>query len=87
MSGGFSSARLDRMRHVLAGYVHRGEMPGLVALVSRRDDTHVHAVGAQALGGNRPMRRDSIFRIAMDSPEPPRAYVDFWTLAYQALDD
>jgi hypothetical protein len=23
----------------------------------------------------------------MDSPQPPRAFVDFWTLAYQAIDD
>jgi CubicO group peptidase (beta-lactamase class C family) len=23
----------------------------------------------------------------MDSPQPPRAMVDFWTLAYQAIDD
>jgi CubicO group peptidase (beta-lactamase class C family) len=23
----------------------------------------------------------------MDSPQPPRALVDFWTLAYQAIDD
>ncbi len=64
MSGGFSSARLERMRDVMAGYVQRGEIPGLVALLSRRGETHAHAVGLQALGDNRPMRRDSIFRIA-----------------------
>jgi hypothetical protein len=23
----------------------------------------------------------------MDSPKPPRAFVDFWTSAYQAIDD
>jgi hypothetical protein len=23
----------------------------------------------------------------MDSPQPPRAFVDFWTSAYQAIDD
>lgn len=23
----------------------------------------------------------------MDSPEPPRAFVDFWSSAYQAIDD
>jgi len=23
----------------------------------------------------------------MDSPRPPRALVDFWTSAYQAIDD
>jgi hypothetical protein len=23
----------------------------------------------------------------MDSPQPPRAFVDFWTSVYQAIDD
>ena len=23
----------------------------------------------------------------MDSPEPPRVFLDFWTSAYQAIDD
>jgi CubicO group peptidase (beta-lactamase class C family) len=49
---------------VMSGYVDRGEIPGLVALVSRRGETHVHVVGVQTLGEKRPMRRDSIFRIA-----------------------
>jgi|SRR5882724_13429364 len=66
--GGFSKARLDRMREVMAGHVERG-MPGLVTLVSRRGETHVEAVGMKAAGGpgaagNGPMRRDTIFRIA-----------------------
>jgi hypothetical protein len=29
-AGGFSKARLGRLRAVIAGYVERGEMPGLV---------------------------------------------------------
>lgn len=62
-SGGFSRARLARMRATMAGYVERGEVPGLVTLVSRRGETHVEALGAQALGGP-PMRRDTIFRIS-----------------------
>ena len=39
-------------------------MPGLVSLVSRRDEVHVDAIGVQALGDREPMRRDTIFRIA-----------------------
>ena len=62
-SGGFSQARLARMCAVMAGYVERGEVSGLVTLVSRRGETHVEAIGAQALGGE-PMRRDTIFRIS-----------------------
>lgn len=61
---GLSTAGLRRLQHVLAGYVERGELPGLVALTSRHSDVHVDAIGAQALGGDAPMRRDTIFRIS-----------------------
>jgi CubicO group peptidase (beta-lactamase class C family) len=63
-SGELSEARLGRMHDAMAGYVARGEVPGLVTLVSRRGETHVHAIGAKAIGGNDPMRRDTIFRIS-----------------------
>jgi CubicO group peptidase (beta-lactamase class C family) len=52
------------MHEVMGGYVERGEVPGLVALVSRRDEVHVAAIGTQALGGSEPVRRDTLFRIA-----------------------
>ena len=61
---GLSKARLGRMHDVMAGYVERGEVPGLVTLVSRRGEAHVDAIGTKALGGSDPMRRDTIFRIA-----------------------
>ncbi len=63
-SGGLSKARLDRMHAVLAGYAERGELPGLVALVSRRGEAHVDAIGMKTAGGSEPMRRDTIFRIS-----------------------
>src|SRR5690349_15184980 len=63
-SGGFSKARLGRMRDVMASHVERGAMPGLVTLVSRRDEVHVEALGRMAADGGRPMARDTIFRIA-----------------------
>src|SRR6516225_11258129 len=62
--GGLSQARLHRMHNVLAGYVERGEMPGIVSLVSRRAELHVDAIGKKAAGGSDPIRRDTIFRIA-----------------------
>src|SRR5438105_10407685 len=62
--GGLSKARLGRMHAVMAGYVERGDVPGLVTLVSRRGETHVDAIGTTALGGRDPMRRDTIFRIS-----------------------
>ena len=48
----------------MAGYVERGDVPGLVALVSRRGEVHVEALGSTMLGGGVPMRRDTIFRIS-----------------------
>jgi len=63
-SGGLSKTRLGRMHDVMAGYVERGEVPGLVTLVSRRGEAHVDAIGTKALGGSDPMQRDTIFRVA-----------------------
>jgi CubicO group peptidase (beta-lactamase class C family) len=54
-NGGLSKARLGRMHDVMAGYVDRGEVPGLVTLVSRCGETHVDAIG---------MPCDTIFRIS-----------------------
>jgi CubicO group peptidase (beta-lactamase class C family) len=51
------------MHEVLARHVERGLAPGIVTLVSRRGDVHVDAIGLQEVGGRRPMRRDTIFRI------------------------
>lgn len=63
-TGGLSTARLGRMHDVMAGYIERGDVPGLVTLVSRRGETHVEMFGMQAVGGSDPMRRDTIFRIS-----------------------
>src|SRR5437660_8485946 len=63
-TAGLSTARLARMHDVMAGYVEHGEVPGLVTLVSRRGEVHVDVIGTQAIGDSRPMRRDTIFRIA-----------------------
>src|SRR5919197_2428504 len=62
-TGGLSRARLGRMHDVMAGYVERGDVPGLVTLVSRRGEVHVDAIGMKAAGGSDPMRRDTISRI------------------------
>ena len=63
-TGGLSRARLGRMHDVMAGYVERGEVPGLVTLVSRRGEVHVDAIGMKAVSDSDPMRRDTIFRIS-----------------------
>jgi CubicO group peptidase (beta-lactamase class C family) len=64
VSGGLSKARLERMHDVMARYVERGDLPGLVTLVSRRGEVHIDAIGTLAVDGRAPMRHDSIFRIS-----------------------
>ena len=63
-TAGLSGARLARMHDVMAGYVERGEVPGLVTLVSRRGEVHVDAIGTQAFADRTSMRCDTIFRIS-----------------------
>ncbi len=59
-----SASRLGRVREVMSGYVERGEVPGVVVLVSRRGATQVYAIGQRSFGSAEPMRRDTIFRIS-----------------------
>jgi len=60
----FSRARLGRLHDIMAGYVERGAVAGVVTLLSRHGEVHVDAIGAQDLDTLTPMRRDTIFRIA-----------------------
>ncbi len=61
---GLNKARLGRMHDVLARYVESGRVPGIVAAVSRRGETHVDVLGKMSRNGADPMRRDTIFRIS-----------------------
>jgi CubicO group peptidase (beta-lactamase class C family) len=61
--GGLSKSRLGRMRDVMAGYVERGEVPGLVLAVSRRGERVIEPIGAIDPGGAS-VRSDTIFRIS-----------------------
>ena len=63
-AAGLSRARLARMHDFMTGYVERGDVPGLVTLVSRRGEVHIDAIGTQAFADPTPMRRDTIFRIS-----------------------
>ena len=63
-TAGLSRVRLGRMHDVMAGYVERGEVPGLVTLVSRRGEVHIDAIGTRAIADSAPIRRDTIFRIS-----------------------
>jgi CubicO group peptidase (beta-lactamase class C family) len=65
MGKGFSKERLGRMHHIMAAYVERREVPGLVTLVHRRDDeVYIDVIGRKAMGRSDPIRRDAIFRIS-----------------------
>lgn len=62
---GFSQERLGRLSRVLQGYVERGEIAGMVALIHRHgEEAHVETVGWQDRESQIPMKRDTIFRIA-----------------------
>lgn len=63
-SNGLSAARLERMQEIMGSYIDRGAVPGLVALVNRRDETHVATLGKLALDSDEPTQRDTLFRIS-----------------------
>jgi CubicO group peptidase (beta-lactamase class C family) len=52
------------LHDAMAARVERGEFPGIVTLVARDDGVRVDAIGVTEFGGDVPMRRDTIFRIA-----------------------
>jgi CubicO group peptidase (beta-lactamase class C family) len=52
------------MHDTLLRHVDRGRLPGLVALMSRRGQEYVDAIGTLAFDRAAPMRRDTIFRLA-----------------------
>jgi CubicO group peptidase (beta-lactamase class C family) len=56
-----------RLHDVLQRHVDSGKIPGVVALVSHRGQTHVEAIGTMRHDGGEPMRRDTIFRMASTS--------------------
>ena len=80
-------ATFDRLHGVMAGHVERGELPGLVMLVSRRGEVHADAVGRLAFEGS-PMKRDSIFRItSMTKPVTAAAAMTLVEEGKITLDD
>src|SRR3954453_9132678 len=63
-TAGLSKTRLGRMHDYMSGYVERGEVPGLMTLVSRRGEVQVDVIGRKAIADPAPMRRHTIFRIS-----------------------
>ena len=61
---GFSSDQLAKIETHFQGRVDRGEIAGIVTLVSRRGKiAHLSAVGYQDVVKNIPMETDTLFRI------------------------
>lgn len=93
--GGLAPEGLQRMRAVLGAAVDRGDVPGLVALVHRRDvfsrpGRYGWAGGLGTTASCDPaedMVTILFTQVAMASPQPPRVFRDFWTTAYAAIDD
>jgi hypothetical protein len=77
---GLSRSRLGRMRDIMAGYVERGQVPGIVTLVSGLGTSWSSDPGED-------MVAILLTQRLWDSPNPPGVYLDFWTSAYQAIDD
>ena len=63
-SGALSKTRLGRLREVMAGYVERGEIPGLVTVVARHGEVHAATFGTLTAGAGQPVQLDTIFRIS-----------------------
>ena len=62
---GFSSERLGRISAMLQGYVSRGELAGILALVARCGQTaYQEKFGLADIEAHKPMAYDTIFRIA-----------------------
>ncbi|MFD5798410.1 serine hydrolase domain-containing protein [Streptomyces diastatochromogenes] len=55
---------MTALHDTLRRYVDDGTVPGAVALVARGDEVEVVTVGHADVGGESPMARDSLFRIA-----------------------
>src|SRR5487761_1752512 len=64
MAAKLNQARVADLHTAMTGYVHRGDIPGIVTLIGRGDEIHVDATGMKTVGGKDPIRRDTIFRIA-----------------------
>jgi CubicO group peptidase (beta-lactamase class C family) len=52
------------LHEAMTARVERGEFPGIVTLVARGGDVSVDTIGVTAFGGDVPMRRETVFRIA-----------------------
>jgi len=86
---GMSAERLERINHLVQGYIDRGELAGTVTLVARRGQVvHFEAHGQRYVEEQLPMTRDTVFRIAsMTKPIASVALMMLYEEGLFALDD
>jgi CubicO group peptidase (beta-lactamase class C family) len=60
----FSPSGIDQLRGTMNGYIERGDIAGVVVLLSHRGETWIESLGARDLESGVPMSPDTIFRIA-----------------------
>jgi CubicO group peptidase (beta-lactamase class C family) len=63
LSHGERSLKRSGLHDLLASHLERGEVPGLVCLVSRHGEVETEALGTKSVEAPDPMRRDTIFRV------------------------
>ncbi|GHO95823.1 hypothetical protein KSF_058710 [Reticulibacter mediterranei] len=64
-SSGLSPERLYHLDKALHGYIERGEIAGIVALIHRYDkEAYIATIGWQDKEAQLPIKRDTIFRLA-----------------------
>jgi len=64
-SAGFSSVRLQRINHLMQGYVDRNEFAGMIATVSCKEKSiYYEKIGWMDKEAQKPMQDDAIFTIA-----------------------
>jgi len=98
---GFAKERLIRMQKVMSGYVEiffasNSSWGFRGSVVTRQDDLAnvpgrygwTGGLGASAsVDPKEDMIGILVTQRLMDSPDPPKVFLDFWTSAYQAMDD
>ena len=88
-SAGLSSERLARIGPVMQGYIDAGLIPGAVTAIVRRGRlVHLETHGWLDADAERPMQRDTIFRIAsMTKPITSVALMQLWEQGLLQLHD
>lgn len=77
---GFSQQRLLRINQKMQEYIDQEKLAGIMTLVSRNNQTvHFAAQGMQDIAANKPLQRDTIFRIySMSKPITAVAALTLW---------